>query len=137
LKISLKASVVNQLWKNLKVIPMKLIVILIFFKFLLVDSSLLSISVGNETLSGFVGHLINEWNKIDPGVHDIQIFKSKLARDDKKFVNVFVENLMKIVSNENVVIFRDLNSNVVNDTLRSGAFKIILSNANQLVNVSN
>jgi hypothetical protein len=116
---------------------MKLIVILIFFKFSLVDSSLLSYSVENEILSGSIGHLVNEWNKIDPGVHDIQIYKSKIARDDEKFVNVFVENLMKIVSYENVVIFRDLNSNVVNDTLRSGAFKIILSDANQLVNVSN
>jgi hypothetical protein len=116
---------------------MKLIVILIFFKFSLVDSSLLSYSVENEKLSGSIGHLVNEWNKIDPGVHDIQIYKSKIARDDEKFVNVFVENLMKIVSYENVVIFRDLNSNVVNDTLRSGAFKIILSDANQLVNVSN
>jgi hypothetical protein len=127
---------VNQLWKTLKVTLMKLIVILIFLKFSLVNSSLLSYSVGNETLSEFVGHLVNEWNKIDPGVHDIQIFKSKIARDDEKFVNVFVENLMKTVSNENSVIFRDLNSNVVNDTLRSGAFKIILSDANQLVIVS-
>ncbi len=126
----------NQLWKTLKVTLMKLIVILIFLKFSLVNSSLLSYSVGNETLSEFVGHLVNEWNKIDPGVHDIQIFKSKIARDDEKFVNVFVENLMKTVSNENSVIFRDLNSNVVNDTLRSGAFKIILSDANQLVIVS-
>jgi hypothetical protein len=114
---------------------MKLIAILIFFKFSLVNSRFLSYSVGNETLSGSIGHLVNEWNKIDPGVHDIQIFKSKLARDDEKFVNVFVENLMKTVSNENSVVFRDLNSNIVNDSLRSGAFKIILSNANQLVNV--
>jgi hypothetical protein len=83
-----------------------------------------------------VGNLVNEWNKIDPGVHDIQIYKSKIARDDEKFVNVFVENLMKIVSYENVVFFRDLNSNVVNDTIRPGAFKIILSEPHELVNIS-
>ncbi len=83
-----------------------------------------------------MGNLVNEWNKIDPGVHDIQIYKSKIARDDEKFVNVFVENLMKIVSYENVVFFRDLNSNVVNDTIRPGAFKIILSEPHELVNIS-
>jgi hypothetical protein len=109
---------------------------LIFLKILLVDSSFLSNSVDNfnEKISECVGSLINEWNRLDPGVHDVQIYRSRV-QISREPVNDFTDNLLKNIPDENAVFIRDLDSDLVNDTLRPGAFKIILSNLDELVSI--
>jgi hypothetical protein len=109
---------------------------LIFLKILLVNSSFLSNSVNNfnEKISRCIGNLIDEWNGLDPGVHDVQIYRSG-AQISRKPVNDFTDNLLKIIPDENAVFIRDLDSDLVNDTLRPGAFKIILSDLDELVSV--
>jgi hypothetical protein len=112
---------------------MNFIVVLILLNFYLVNSSFLTDLKENEKTSEYIGNLINQWNKIDPGVHDIQIFKSKIAKNDGKIVSDFVDTLLKSIPDENVVFIRDLNTDAVNDTLRPGAFKIIVSDPVEMV----
>jgi hypothetical protein len=78
--------------------------------------------------SEYIGKLISEWNEIDTGIHDIQIIKSNSGSD---FANDVVKNLLKNIPDENPISIRNLN--FVNDFLRSRAFKIILSNPDELV----
>jgi hypothetical protein len=44
-----------------------------------------------------------------------------------------VDTLLKSIPDENVVFIRDLNTDAVNDTLRPGAFKIIVSDPVEMV----
>jgi hypothetical protein len=109
---------------------MNFLTILILLKFSTVNSRILSISSNYETVGKYIGDLAEEWNKIDPGIHDIQVYKTKFGG---KFVDDFVESLYKSIPNENPISVRDFKTEFLSEVLRPRAFKIILSDTHELV----
>jgi hypothetical protein len=104
--------------------------ILFLLKFSIVNSSISSISNNYENAAEYIGDLAEDWNKIDPGIYDIQVYKTKFGG---KFVDDFVESLYKSIPNENPISVRDFKTEFLSEVLRPRAFKIILSDTNKLV----
>lgn len=80
----------------------------------------------------FIGNLINQWNRMDHGTHDVYIYKMA-DEHEKNIVEDTVESLLDNVPVENPVAVIDLMDNIENYRTRPGAFMIVLSSPDEIV----
>ena len=77
--------------------------------------------------------MINEWNAIDPGVHDIVLFRLNRDDDANLTTNILFDEILNAIPDQNMKILPSFDQKRHDNERRKFSFQIIISNENDLV----